>query len=222
MTLADPAGHEAPIEPRGQGPGPSSDNGLGVGPLTVVLIALSVAVAIFSQLGKNASILDGLFISSDDTAQRTLPEIFHGQVWRLITPIFIHFSLLHILFNMLWLKDLGTLIEKRASSGVLLALVAVIGVCSNVGQFYTTGPNFGGMSGVVYGLLGYVWMKSKFDPRSGFYVANQTVTMMIVWFFLCLANVIGHVANTAHGVGLGIGIAWGFLAAKTRTAGEPE
>ena len=55
-----------------------------------------------------------------------LPEIRHGQLWRLITPIFIHFGPLHIFFNMLWLRDLGSMIEGRQSSWRLALLVLVI------------------------------------------------------------------------------------------------
>ena len=80
---------------------------------------------------------------------------------------------------------------------------------------FFAGPFFGGMSGVVYALLGFVWMKSRFDPASGFHLDKQTVIMMIGWFVLCAANVIPNVANYAHGFGLGIGMLWGFVSAKS-------
>ena len=90
-------------------------------------------------------------------------------------------------------------------------LVVVIGVTSNLGQNYWAGPFFCGMSGVVYGLLGYVWMKSKFDPATGVFLHPNTVAMMLIWFVLCLGRVIPNVANGAHAVGLGLGVLWGFL-----------
>jgi GlpG protein len=191
-----------------------------VGPLTVALIAISVAVAIFSRLGQNDDILGGLFITQYRLRDGygALPEIVHGQVWRLLTPIFIHLGIMHLVFNMLWLKDLGSMIEKLVSTRLLLAQVIVIGVASNLGQYYFAGPFFGGMSGVVYGLLGYVWMKSRFDPASGLFLDKQTVIWMIGWFFLCVAKVIPSVANYAHGVGLVIGMIWGFASAKMRSA----
>ena len=81
-------------------------------------------------------------------------------------------------------------------------------------QYLLSGPSFGGMSGVVYGLLGYIWMQGRFNPASGLSLQPQTVTMMILWFFLCLTGMVGHVANTVHAVGLAGGIAWGFLDAQ--------
>jgi GlpG protein len=186
----------------------------GFGPLTFVLIVISVVVFILSRMGNDLRPIAGLFITDFVTGNLfgpSLPEISHGQVWRLITPIFIHFGLLHIFFNMLWLRDLGSMIEARQSSWQLALLVVVIAACSNLGQYLVAGPVFGGMSGVVYGLLGYIWMRGKFDPGSGLYVHPSTVTMMIIWFFACFTPIIPHVANGTHAVGLVMGIAWGYL-----------
>jgi GlpG protein len=128
--------------------------------------------------------------------------------------MFLHFNILHLLFNMLWLRDLGSMIEARKGSWMFLLLVLVLAGTSNVGQYLLSGPMFGGMSGVVYGLLGYIWMQSKFNPASGLSLQPQTVTMMILWFVLCLTGMVGHIANTVHAVGLAGGIAWGFLEAQ--------
>jgi GlpG protein len=188
--------------------------GYGFGPLTSVLIVISVVVCLLSRLGDDPRPILGLFITDFTTFNPLgpqLPEIQHGQVWRLITPIFIHFGPLHILFNMLWLRDLGSMIEGRQSSWMLAILVLVIAVCSDLAQYFVGGPVFGGMSGVVYGLLGYIWMRGKFDPGSGLYLHPSTVTMMIIWFFACFTPIIPHVANGAHAAGLVIGLAWGYV-----------
>jgi membrane associated rhomboid family serine protease len=135
-----------------------------------------------------------------------------GEVWRVITPIFIHFGPLHILFNLLWLRDLGSMIEGRQSTWYLGLLVLVMAIGSNVAQFLVSGPVFGGMSGVVYGLLGYVWLRGKFDPASGLFLHQSTVVMMMIWFVAGYTGILGNIANTAHAAGLGIGAAWGYLA----------
>jgi len=138
-----------------------------------------------------------------------LIEVREGQVWRLLTPIFIHLSLTHILFNMYWLWDLGSLIEIRRGSKALILLVVIIGIASNLGQYLYAGPAFGGMSGVIYGMLGFIWLRGQRDPASGLYLAPTTLAVMLVWFFLCLFGVIGDVANGAHAVGLITGIILG-------------
>lgn len=192
------------------------------GSVTGVLIICSVLVTLFLFLGINKSIISHLFITEFKiegkyiTWGRRLPEICHGQIWRLFTPIFLHFGLMHILFNMMWLKDLGSMIENRQGAIFFLIKVLVLAALSNFGQYLVSGPSFGGMSGVVYGLLGYIWMKGKHDPASGLFVSKHNVVMMIVWFFLCLTGIMGNIANTAHGIGLGVGIIWGYLSAKIR------
>jgi GlpG protein len=67
------------------------------------------------------------------------------------------------------------------------------------------------MSGVVYGLLGYVWIRGKFDPASGLYLHRSTVIMMLIWLVAGFARVLGPIANYAHLGGLLIGMAWGWL-----------
>jgi len=193
---------------------------IGYGVLTMALLAISVLVTLATGLGENDRIIaylsvthysfDGQYVEWDSG----LPEIRRGQFWRLFTPMFVHFGLLHIFFNMMWLRDLGSMIETRKGMWHLLMLVLVISAVSNLGQYVMSGPTFGGMSGVVFGLLGYIWMQGKFDPASGLELHPQTVMLMIGWFFLGLSGLVGNIANTAHGVGAVVGIAWGFLAAQ--------
>jgi len=182
----------------------------GVGPLTFVLIVLCVAIAILTKLGADKEVMKYLYIS---LYSRGLPEVMHGEIWRLLTPIVLHFGPWHILFNMLCLFDLGSMIEGRQGTLRLAILVIAIGLVSNLGQYYVSGPGFGGMSGVIYGLLGYIWMKGKFDPASGLFLHPQTVIMMLAWYFLCFTGWLGvPIANTVHTIGLVMGIAWGLLA----------
>jgi len=176
--------------------------GFNLGPLTLALMGVCI-IAALSGLPPHSPYL---WMSLVD---RSLPEVQHGEVWRLITPIFIHMGLPHILFNMLWLKDLGSMIEARLGTLSLLLLVLVIGIGSNLGQDWVAGPMFGGMSGVIYGLFGFIWMRGKLDPASGLRLPQADVVMMVGWFFLCLFHIIPNVANGAHGFGLALGMIWG-------------
>jgi GlpG protein len=194
-----------------------------LGVLSIILIAISTIVAILTQLGANDRFVQPLSITQYSEERDLivwdlhLPEVRQGQVWRLFTPIFLHFGILHILFNMLWLRDLGSMIEARKGWRMLLILVFVIAALSNVAQYLVSGPSFGGMSGVVYGLLGYIWMQGRFNAGSNLFLQEQTVTLMIIWFFVCLSGLAGSVANTAHAVGAGVGIIWGYCAARLST-----
>jgi GlpG protein len=195
-----------------------------LGPVTIALIVISVAVAIFTSLGGSEQSIQPLSITEYwhnghyVAPTSLLSEVRSGQIWRLFTPMFLHFGILHILFNMLWLRDLGSMIEAYKSPWLLPVLVLVIAGASNLAQYLHTGPNFGGMSGVNYGLLGYIWMQGRFNPASKLSLHPQIVTSAILWFFLCLFDLIPGVANTAHAAGLGIGIAWGFIDARVRVA----
>lgn len=197
--------------------------GLRVGPLTAALMAFSIALSVVSKLGANDTILSPFFITpyyvqgESISWANNLPEVFDGQVWRLITPVFVHFGILHIIFNMMWLFELGTFIERRMNTLYLAVLVVGIGILSNLGQFYLSGPRFGGMSGVLYGLLGYLWIRGKFDPWSGILISRNTVLSMLFWLFLCLGGMMGPVANAAHFAGLAVGMIWGYLSARRST-----
>jgi len=189
----------------------------GAGALTMVLIGLCVLVHALKVGGYESNVLGELgmtrFLEEPGGYRvgRDLSEISNGEFWRLFTPVIIHADWLHLLFNMFCLFSLGSLIEARQSSGKLGLLVVVIAVGSNLAQYWYQGPRFYGMSGVVYGLLGFVWMKSKLDPSSGLFVHPTTLAMMLIWFVLCLSPVVPNVANGAHAGGLGMGVAWGFL-----------
>jgi len=188
------------------------------GPLTLFLVFVCVAVGFFSKLGESTDVLRPLFIVDilrEGNMIRWLPglqEIRNGEIWRIFSPMFIHFGFLHLFFNMWWLLDLGSMVEDRKGSVFFVIFILVVSGISNFTQFtVTTSPMFGGMSGVLYGLIGYIWMKGKFDPASRLFLHPSTVMFMIIWYFLCLFGVIGNVANGAHTGGLVVGILWGYF-----------
>ena len=195
--------------------------GYGVGFLTFTMILACVLIAIYSKVS-NHEWLRNLFISDPlNFTRRDLPEVLHGEIWRLFTPIFMHENLtrnpLHLIFNMMWLYQLGSMIEARQSSVFLFIFVAVSAALSNLGQYFQHGPAFYGMSGVVYALAGYVWMRGKYNPASGLFLDRQSVVMLLIWLVVCYTGMVGPIANTAHLVGLLTGMAWGGLAAIIAT-----
>lgn len=187
--------------------------------LTVALIAICVIVALISKLGAvRAPLLPLLFTYTGGGE-----EILSGEIWRLITPIFIHFGALHLLFNMMWLWDLGNLLEGRRGLWFFGGFVLLVGIASNIAQHLLGGPSFfGGMSGVVYGLLGYIWMQGRYNPRFGYMLHKHIVIMMLIWFVLCWTGLLGPIANWAHTGGLIIGVVWGYLEKNKRFSSLEE
>ena len=192
-------------------PRPTMLSSSGRRPVTMCLLTISLLVFLFGE-GKSNQFVDKFYITHvEKVGERVrwdaaLPEIRSGQVWRVITPIFIHFDVLHLAFNMWWLVVLGTQVEMLRGPWRMLGLTLLFAIFGNLAQYYFSHPLFGGMSGVVYGLFGYIWMKSRYDPGSGLYLTQNTVRWMLIFFALCFTGLVGPVANTAHGVGLAVGV----------------
>jgi GlpG protein len=181
-------------------------------PLTLILVILCLVVGALTWFGNDPRLLQYLWISSipdPDTPWAGLIQFRHGQLWRLITPIFVHYGPMHLIFNLLWLLDLGAIIERKRGALFLAAVVLASAIPSNLAQYLATGSGFGGMSGVVYTLFGYVWMKSRLEPHEGLHIQDTTVLIMIAWLFICMTGWVGPIANTAHVVGLLVGLALG-------------
>ena len=178
-------------------------------PITLLLIAVSGFVAIISRLGESSDVVPMLMISQ--YSHNGLGDVMAGQVWRLITPIFIHFGLMHLIFNMMWVWDLGRLIEEKKGALFYLCFIIVVGATSNLAQYLMTDyALFGGMSGVVYGLFAYVWIRGRVDRSFAAGLHKTTVNMMLIWFVLCWSGLLGNIANWAHTIGLLAGAVWAF------------
>ncbi|MBC7501083.1 MAG: rhomboid family intramembrane serine protease [Herminiimonas sp.] len=192
--------------------------------VSVALIAISGAVALLSSFGASQGALGLLLIASP--GQEGLREVLAGQVWRLVTPMFIHFGIMHFVFNMMWLWDLGKVIETRKGVRFYLLFVIAVGTIANLTQyFFTRSPFFGGMSGVVYGLFGYIWIRGRADADFGSALHKTTVVMMLAWFVLCWTGLVGPIANWAHTAGLLLGAAWAFATGRghdVATAATPR
>jgi GlpG protein len=212
--------------------------------LTTALIIASVGVSLFTmpQGGQTSEVAQALFIAPFQVegnhyiSWHYLDDILSGQVWRLVTPIFIHFSFAHLFFDMYMLWYFGAQIESGRGPLRYGLLVLFLATVSNVLQYYLgnapswagprltlhPSPLFGGMSGVVYGLFGYVWMKARFEPRLGLWVSPATIIWLVAWLVLCFTEefqkLIGaHVANTAHLAGLLGGMAVGVMPVLLRS-----
>ncbi len=179
------------------------------------MIGSSVIVYALMTFGLEHIIVGPLLIS--EYIRPTLPEIQQGQLWRLVTPMFLHFSIFHIVFNMLWTWELGRIIEWQQGSWLLAALIFGISIASNLAQYLVSGPLFGGMSGVIYGLFGYIWIQSLTNPRFRIRLNPVIIKLMLGWFVLCWSGLLERffglaVANTAHSAGLASGVVMALIA----------
>ena len=134
-----------------------------------------------------------------------------SQPWRLVTPAFLHFSILHILFNCWWVAELGGLIEKKEKPLFFFVLVLLSAVGSNCLQYFVTGISaFGGLSGVVYALFGYLWIMAKFNPMSGYWLRQDIVVWMLGWMALGFFGYF-NMANFGHLGGLLMGVLFAYF-----------
>lgn len=220
-------------------------------PVTIALIVLSVIATFYIEFGANTKHMMQLTFTDQSPVivrqgfkalfDNQLPQqvrdlqlraIQRGEYWRIITPIFLHMHVLHLLLNMYALYTLSGLIECRRKALWLIAFVLLTGAFSNIMQFFfPTAFNFhlmdlfqnqkhdtiigalpfGGMSGVCYAMFGYLMAKSLYHPEPGLVIPRDSIIFMMVWLVLCMVGVFGeHIANTAHVAGVVLGLAIGM------------
>lgn len=191
-------------------------------PMVLGVIIVGVLMAWVTDLGRNEVAAMMMFVDYRYYDWSTLAgrldavanTLAGGQVWRLVTPDFLHFSWTHIIFNAVMLWFLGSQVEWFDGRGRLLILFLATSIFSNGLQFLVSGPLFGGLSGVVYGILGYCWLGQRKTPR--FQFPPALVTFAVGWMvigFTPLPEVLGlgRMANEAHLGGFVSGLALALL-----------
>lgn len=139
-----------------------------------------------------------------------------GQWWRLVTPIFLHFGVLHLFFNLSYLWNLGRQVEYLRGSLRYGVLVLMLAIGSNLAQLYWAGPGFGGISGVLFGVVGYVWMKGRTAPQHGLALSHDQFVRSLFFLVICSMGLMGPIANAAHVAGFVMGMALGARGAWLR------
>lgn len=181
-------------------------------PFVVALIAIALVMVWFTAMGQNSvaaammvvdprSLPWSTFDSLSGRLDALSATLASGQIWRLITPDFLHFSWTHLIFNSVMLWFLGSQIEWIDGRARLAALFVLTSLASNGLQYLVSGPLFGGLSGVVYGILGYCWLSQQRWPR--FQFPPALVTFALVWMVIGFTPIpemigVGRMANEAH------------------------
>lgn len=160
-------------------------------------------------------------------------KIQQGQLWRLVTPAFLHADIFHLLFNMIWLVILGKQIERRIGMWRYLFFIIIAAVVTNTSQYLMTGANFLGFSGVICAMIMFVWVRQTTTPWEGYLLQKATLNFALLFLIFVLLlqlasfyTEIAHnqpiapqIANSAHMTGLLLGYILGhfnFFAWKTQ------
>ncbi|WP_314154274.1 rhomboid family intramembrane serine protease GlpG, partial [Rouxiella badensis] len=178
------------------------------GPLTMTVMVICILVYILQQIYGDQTVMEWLAWPADRSQ--------YSELWRWFTPAFLHFSILHILFNLMWWWYLGGPVEKRLGSGKLFTIALISALLSGWGQSLFSGIYFGGLSGVVYALMGYVWLTGELKPERQLSLPRGLMVFAIAWLALGYFNVMGlAIANAAHVFGLAVGLIMAFCDTRT-------
>ena len=191
------------------------------------IILISILVAFFSNYGSVLVLIEPLtFIKIDLGSYKNGYVSFNSfettymqnnEWWRLITPMFIHFSLTHLVFNCLWIYVLGSKIEQIDGHITFINLVIFSSIISNLAQhFFGESALFGGLSGVIYGLLGYCMIIEIDTKQERYDLPPALYLFMLIWLILGFLGILnlfgfGNVANYAHLGGLISGIIFAMI-----------
>ncbi len=173
------------------------------GPLTVGVLVSCVLVFILMNILGDDEVMYWLAYPADPSR--------YLQVWRWVTHILLHFSLLHLLFNVVWWWYLASAVEKYRGIVPLAILTLLAAIVSGVVQSHFSGALFGGLSGVVYALMGYVWWYGEKNPDSPLMMPRGVIVFALLWLIAGYFDILGiAVANAAHVAGLVIGLLMAF------------
>ncbi len=191
--------------------------------MTAGVLLLTFIAAAITVLGDNLTMVSGLSfvdyrLQGDYIYFSDLSDtLASGQWWRLLTPMFIHFGILHLAMNTLWFWELGRRIEARQGPWMLLVLTLLFSLAANFAQYLHAGPSlFGGLSGVLYGLLGHCWIFQRLAPNNAYRLPPGVLVMMLAWLLICMTGIFellqfGAIANAAHVGGLLAGCLTGLV-----------
>jgi len=188
----------------------------------LIIILIASLVTFLSGFGNLISIIEPfsfLKFEISDSYSRYInfstfenTYLINNEWWRLFAPVFIHFSLIHLVFNCLWIYVLGQQIEKIDGKILFITLIIFSGICGNYAQFISTGPSlFGGLSGCVYGMFGYTMITEFQKSRIIYGLPPAIYIFMIAWLVLGFIGALslfglGNIANFAHLGGLIAGV----------------
>ncbi|MBW4890541.1 rhomboid family intramembrane serine protease [Mucilaginibacter sp. HMF5004] len=191
--------------------------------ITPILVAVNVAVyilmsffmvvlaMIMEKSGKfdiHQNPFEKLYLNLGFSARSS---VLHGQVWRLVTNTFLHFSPLHLIGNMIALIYIGSMIESKLGKWNFLLLYLLTGICASTASvsWHYYGVS-GGASGAIYGLFGILLALAS----TPFYEHNARRAILIstaVMLAITIAPWRNGIDHAAHFGGLISGYIFGWI-----------
>jgi len=182
-------------------------------PVSFILIVVCLLVALVSLLGTQPQRVAFLFYPVlDNTGLFALLGSIDSpwDLLRSLTPMLLHFGELHLVFNLMWLWYFGRQLELIQPRWLTITLILFCSVAGNTTQYLYTGfNNFGGMSGVVYGLVGYTWIIHSLMPRSQLRINNSMFVVFVIALITMELVASSFIATAAHVGGLLAGLLTG-------------
>lgn len=177
---------------------------------TVSTIILGVTVAVYVlQLAVKA--LTGVELV-EFYGMKINEFIIAGEFWRLITPVLLHGSILHIMFNMYALYAIGRGLEQQFGNARFLLLYLVTAFTGNVLSFLITPNPSLGASTAIFGIVAAegVFIFQNRELFGGNARAMLSNTFLIVFLNLAMGATSTGIDNWGHLGGLlgGIAFAW--------------
>lgn len=138
-------------------------------------------------------------------------SLVHFRFWTLITAIFLHSGIIHLMYNLFGLALFGSILEDIIGSRKFLALFFISGLIASLISlpFYN---RVLGASGAIFGILG---MLGILRPKLTVWLYSMPMPMIVALFVWAIGDIIGiyapsGTANIAHLGGLAAGVYFGF------------
>lgn len=126
--------------------------------------------------------------------------IYSGEYWRLVTPIFIHLTPLHLIVNVMTLWFFGGLLERLIGGSRLLFIVLLSGVCGVLAGYcfhdYDSAGASGAVIGVTTSLLAWILRNRNSYP----FVTGKDILVLVLWILVLILTGVTQqgVDNWAH------------------------
>lgn len=187
--------------------------------MTYLLIAINIGMFVVEYLHLGPGLLMGItdpmaFLSVG--AQNGITVNTDGQMWRLISSMFVHLNLLHLAFNMFALYVFGKDLETLLGPVAVLATYLITGLVGNIASliYLPMTTISAGASGAIFGIMGciiVVLLIGRTGVVNTGYIIKSYVWMVLINFaydfFAVGINLTAHVAGLLAGLVLGVAFA---------------